>query len=159
MLKYLVGVVCKWLSDGFSRESLCVCVYPHMYAYRQTYVYRESRRRAMQWCGNSNDLSVKPVQMSTALVFTGFLASWLFKGRRVGAGGRGQCLRPAGVASCGENVRLGPGKIAFSSRAPSSWVRAVFVAFGGSQGASVWDYSWAVNPQRRGFGRGGGLFL
>lgn len=82
----------------FSRESLWCAADTWlycMYGQADRWQYRERvGRGAMQWCGNSCDLQ-KPVQMSTALVFTGFLAFYSFKGRRVKAGGRGS-LRPAG---------------------------------------------------------------
>lgn len=88
--------------------------------------------------------------MSTALVFTGF-PSFLTLQREAGWGRwEGRCLRPAGVASCGENVRLGPGKIAFSSRAPSSWVRAVFCCFWWFSGSiSLQLFLFLGCPQRR----------
>ena len=96
-------------------------------------------------------------------LFSFSLASWFFKRKRVGAGGRRWCLWRADEAAGGKMsgwVLVGSPASSITS---SSWVMDVLHCFGGTEGASVCDFSflWAANLQwsEDGFGSGGGLFV
>lgn len=149
-MKYLVGVVCKWLSDGLAGK-VCVYAYTHTCMHTDRRMCIESRR------GQCSDVVTAVISpWSCADVHcTGFhgFHNFLTLQREAGWGRwEGQCLRPAGVASCGENVRAGawegqrllPGTLILGEE-------LCLLLLSVSQGASVWDYSffWAVSPQRR----------